>query len=377
MTDKNLGAELPQRVPGAARAGPVSPVALVLPEELRQRMQAAVQAELQEAPAGEHERAAKDPATELPGLLRRPESAVKPQPVAGIGPVVDARTAAEPDLAIWPGPERPRRRVRARLIALVLAVVVIGALAAVAVSHVSASPGTVRAQAAAWIAEQVSPDVTVSCDPVMCAALQAQGFPASKLAALGPASPDPMPSVLVVETATVRELFGSSLDTAWAPAVLASFGSGASAVTVRLIAPHGAAAYQASLNADLAAGQTSGAALLHHPQVTVSATATSQLLAGQVDSRLLLALASVAGHEPIDIVRFGNLGPDASPGVPLGFADLAETIPATHLDTAAYARAVWAVLNGDDAPIRPARAISGPIQGQPTLRVEYTAPSPP
>ena len=99
-------------------------------------------------------------------------------------------------------------------------------------------------------------------------------------------------------------------------------------------------------------------------------------MAGQVDSRLVLALVSVAGHEPVDIVRFGSLGPGASPGVPLGFADLAESIPAAHLDTAAYARAVWAVLNGTDAQIRPERAISGPVQGQAILRVEFPSPAP-
>jgi len=171
---------------------------------------------------------------------------------AGAEPGVEARTAAEPEHAVRPGPEKPRRRAGARLIALGLAVMVIGSLAAVAVDHVSLSPGTVRAQAAAWVAEQVSPDVTVSCDAVMCAALQAHGFPVSKLVVLGPTSPDPVPSVLVVETATVRELFGSSLAIAWAPAVLASFGSGTGTITVRVVAPHGAAAYQAALNADRA-----------------------------------------------------------------------------------------------------------------------------
>jgi hypothetical protein len=275
--------------------------------------------------------------------------------------------------------ERPRRRFGARLIALGLALIVIGSLTAVGVDHFFPSyplPAIVRAQAAAWVAEQVSPDVTVSCDAVMCAALQAHGFPVSKLVVLGPTSPDPGSSVLVVETATVRELFGSSLAIAWAPAILASFGSGADAITVRVVAPDGPAAYQAALNADLANRKTSGAALLHDPQVAVSATARRQLLAGEVDLRLLLALASVAGHEPMDIVRFGNLGPGASPGVPLGFADLAESIPAAHMDTVAYVRAVWAVLNGVDAQIRPERAISGPVQGQAILRIEFASPSP-
>jgi hypothetical protein len=428
MADKDRGAELPQRVPGAAQAGPVSPVALTLSEELRQRMQEAVRAERTEAAADEQERAAGDRTTEMPGRLcpsasavseeagpvgtsspangtngkRRgavgaeptavPEfitgpvpkdhvtewlgSAVKPQPAVTVEPTIKARTAAEPERAVRPWPEKPRRRAGARLIALGLAVMVIGSLAAVAVDHFSLSPGTVRAQAAAWVAEQVSPDVTVSCDAVMCAALQAHGFPVSKLVVLGPTTPDPVPSAVVVETATVRELFGSSLTIAWAPAVLASFGSGTGAITIRVVAPHGAAAYQAALNADLANRKTSGAALLHDSQITVSATARSQLLAGQVDSRLLLALASLAGHEQIDIVRFGNLGLGASPGVPLRFADLAESIPAAHMDTAAYARALWAILSGAAARIRPAGAVSGPVQGQAIFRVEFTAPSP-
>jgi hypothetical protein len=364
MADKGRSAELPQRVPDAVRAGPVSPVSLALPEELQRRIHAAVKSELTEAAADEQECASEDGTTGLPGRER----------MTGLVPKDHAAT--EPGSAVWPVPEKPRRRLRGRLIALGLALIIIGSLAAVALSHRPVSPATIRAQAAAWVAEEVSPDATVSCDAVMCAALQAHGFPVSELVVLGPASPGPPPSVLVVETATVRNLFGSSLAAAWAPAVLASFGSGTGAVTVRVVAPHGAAAYQAELRADLASRKTFATALLHDSQVAVSGDARSQLLAGQVDSRLLLALASLAGHEPIDVVRFGNLGPSASPDVPLDFADLAESIPATHMDTAAYARAVWAVLNGTDAQIRPERAISGPVQGLATLRVEFASPSP-
>jgi hypothetical protein len=264
-----------------------------------------------------------------------------------------------------------------------LALIVTGSLAAAAVRHFSrppaaraAAPAAVRAQAAAWVAGQVSPDATVSCDAVMCAALKGHGFPAGKLVMLGPASPDPVPSDLVVQTATVRALFGRGLAIGWAPAVLASFGSGPGAITVRVVARHGAAAYQASLHADLADRKRSGAALLNHSRITVSATARSQLAAGRVDSRLLAAVAALAGHLPVDIVQFGSLGPGASPGVPLRFADLAETVPAAHMGTAAYMRAAWAVLSGTDPRIRPARAVSGTLEGQAVLRVEFTAPSP-
>ena len=432
MAGTDSGGELPRRVP----AGPSSPVpsaAPTLSEDLRQRMLAAVKAERAEAAAREQEHAAGNRTTEQPRLgrppesvtskeagpeasspasgtngprngtaaarlergagprpgndvTRRPGSVVKPEPAVGPGPVARARTAAGPETAVRPEPDRRRRRAGARLVALGLAIMVIGSLVAVAVEHFSSSPATsatvarqeaaVRVQAAAWVAELVSPDVTVSCDMVMCAALKADGFSAGKLVVLGPASPDPVPSVVVVETAAVRELFGSSLAITWAPTVLASFGSGSSAITVRVVAPHGAAAFQASLNADLVGRKASGAALLRYSRITVSATARSQLVAGFVDSRLLLALALLAGSQPVDIVRFGNLGPGASPGVPLRFADLAENVPAAHMDSAAYARAAWAVLGGVDARVRPARAVSGPVQGQAVLRVEFAAPSP-
>lgn len=446
MAGKDRGTELPHRIRGTAWTGPLSPVAPVIPvpsSELRQRMQAAVQAERAEAIAREQERRAGNQTTEPPrrvppstsaadkeagpetsspdnrtngertgaaaaGPAARPEritgpvpgdevpeslgSAIEPRPAARLEPVVQAQTAAEPGPPVRPQPGKPRRRVRGRLVALGLALIVIGSLAAAAVKHLSWPPtaqaaarAAVRAQAAAWVAEQVSPAATVSCDAVMCAALTAHGFPAAKLVMLGPASPDPVPSDLVVETATVRALFGSSLAIAWAPAVLASFGSGPGVITVRVVAPHGAAAYQTSLHADLAGRKRSGAALLNDSRITVSATARSQLGTGQVDSRLLAALAALATHLPVDIVQFGSLGPGASPGVPLRFADLAESVPAAHMDTAAYMRAAWAMLSGAAARIRPARAVSGTLQHQAVsgtlqrqavLRVEFTAPSP-
>jgi hypothetical protein len=394
MAGKDRGAELPRRGPGAAPAAPpspVSPVAPALPEEARQRILAAVKVERADAAAREQERAAEDRTTGLPRRARPPESATSkeedPESSSAVSGTNGKRKgAAGPRPAVRPQSGKPRRRAGTRLIGLGLAIFVTGSLAAAAVTHFSRSPATsaavarqeeaVGAQAAAWVAGQVSPDVTVSCDAVMCAALRAHGFPVGKLVMLGPTSPDPVPSVLVVETSTVRALFGSSLAITWAPAILASFGSGTGAIAVRVVAPHGAAAYRTSLNADLAARKTSGAALLNYSRITVSATARRQLVAGQADSRLLLALALLAGSQPVDIVQFGNLGPGASPGVPLRLADLAESVPAAHMNKTAYARAAWALLSGIDARIRPARAVSGTHQGQPVLRVEFTAPSP-
>ena len=172
---------------------------------------------------------------------------------------------------------------------------------------------------------QASQDTRVACDRVTCAALTARGFPAHELLVVGPASGDPFRSAAVaVETPAVLSMLGSSLATGWTPDVLASFGSGRPTPPSGWSAPHGAAAYRTSQNLDLAARKTAGAALLNDSQINVPALAGLQLAAGQVDSRVLLALADLAGQQPISIVQFGNDGPGASTDLPLRFVDLAE-----------------------------------------------------
>jgi len=46
------------------------------------------------------------------------------------------------------------------------------------------------------------------------------------------------------------------------------------------------------------------------------------------------------------------------------------------MDAAAYMRAAWAILSTADPRIRPARGLSGTLQHQAVLRIEFTAPSP-
>jgi hypothetical protein len=269
----------------------------------------------------------------------------------------------------------------------VLAGLVIGALAAAAVTHytrpsadtaAASRRAVIRDEAASWIARQVSRQVRVSCDPAMCAALRAGGFPARDLYPLGPTVKFPAGSAVIAETPVVRQLFGSSLDAAWAPDVLASFGSGADGITVRVIAPSGAAAYQVLLQAGLAARETAGAALLRNPRITVPAAAAAQLDAGLVDSRLVRALAALARQQPISIAEFGNAGPGASAALPLRYADLAENDPAAHLTRTAYVSSVRAYLNTVSARFGlTAVTTVVPPYGPPVLRVEVTAPSPP
>jgi hypothetical protein len=236
------------------------------------------------------------------------------------------------------------------------------------------------ATTAAWIAQQISPGAVVSCDQVMCAALRARGLPARDLLVLGSLSADPRHSAVVVETATVRALFGTSLDQAWAPAVLASFGSGPAGITVRVVASHGVGAYQTALAADLAAAKAAGARLLADRRITVPATARAQLAAGLVDLRLLSALTALSGHLPVSLAGFGPAGPGASGGVPLLFADLSQASQvsqAAGLTQAGYMRSVRSYLGALAATIRPVRTVPVKLSdGQTVLRVEFAAPSP-
>jgi len=340
---------------------------------------------------------AEDEVTEWLGTAGRSSSAATAATGVEAPPgAVSARPGARPGAEPPPdqtGPDHPGSAgwLGARIAALiVIPALVIGSLAVVAVRHLTgprasspASPAaarqeaTVRGEAAAWIAQQVGRGVAVSCDQAMCAALEARGLPAGDLLVLGPVSPDPRHSVVVVETAAVRALFGTSLDPAWAPAVLASFGSGPAGITVRVVASHGAVAYQTALTGDLAASKAAGARLLAGRRVSGTPAARAQLTAGLVDLRLLSALTALSRHLPVRLVDFGNVGPGSSAGVPLRFADLSQASAVAGLTQAGYVRSVRSALSGLNAGFRPVRTVPMVLpDGQAVLRVEFTAPSP-
>jgi hypothetical protein len=294
----------------------------------------------------------------------------------------DVTPDAEPESASWLG---------AGLAALiVIPALVIGSLTVVAVRHFTGTrPGSppsaaparheaaIRGQAAAWVAQQVSRGVTVSCDRVMCAALEARGLPARGLLVLEPLSRDPRSSAIVVETGAVRALFGTSLDRAWAPAVLASFGSGSAGITVRVVASHGAVAYQTALVGDMAAAKAAGARLLADRRISVQTSARSQLTGGLVDLRLLSALTALSRHLRVSVMGFGNVGPGVSAGIPLRYADLSPTSQAGGVTQAGYAQSVRSALGGLDTRVGQARTVPVVLpDGQAVLRVEFTAPSP-
>jgi len=233
-----------------------------------------------------------------------------------------------------------------------------------------------RQQAAAWVAGQVSADAVVACDPAMCAALQAAGVPASRLLMLTPASADPLGSGLVVATPTVRALFGARLASVYAPVTLAAFGSGAGRIDIRVVAPDGAAAYRGQLAADLRARRAVGATLLNNHGIHLAGAARTALAAGEVDPRLLVALAALSHLHPVEIVSFGGSGPGASAGVPVRSADIAGAVPPGGGRPVALAT-LRAFFRAQRAPYLPSslEIVRIPPTGA-ILRVEYRAPCP-
>ncbi|MGE5291186.1 MAG: hypothetical protein ACM3ML_29105 [Micromonosporaceae bacterium] len=237
-------------------------------------------------------------------------------------------------------------------------------------------PATLRHEAAAWVATQVRRDAIVACDPAMCPALQAQGFPAANLLVLRPATTDPLGSDIVVATAAVRSELGGRLPGVYAPAVIASFRSGSQRIDIRAVAPHGAAAYWAALRSDQQARRIAGAKLLRNPLVAISKAARRQLAAGRVDSRLLITLNALAARHRMRIVSFGTAVPGASSGIPLRSAEISPGGPRPVDGGATALRSALAFLRAQRPPYVPGHLRHVTLAGgRPALWIEFGAPS--
>ena len=284
-------------------------------------------------------------------------------------------------VSLWVG--RRVARLRHPRMALVLTICVVAVAAAVvSVTQVGGTPsrtasaprphaappvwargaaGTVRTQAATWVAGQLSSAETVGCDPLMCAALRAHGVAASRL----------MPVTSGAAGAGVVVASASADGQQDAPVLLASFGSGPSLVEVRTASPGGSAAYQRGVAADMAARRSAGTQLLHSQRIGVAGPAAAQLQAGQVDTRLLIMLAMLASQHPWRVVAFGA----ASPGVPLAQAPFRE-VTITGPDAADLATSL-AMVRAQRSPYQPAQAAIVRLPGgQTVLRIDFAAPSP-
>ena len=228
----------------------------------------------------------------------------------------------------------------------------------------AAAAAAARSAAAAWVASQVDSAAIIGCDPAMCAALEAQAVSASRLVALGPTTAG-VPGTDVIATLSSAD---KTLADHYAPALIASFGSGSSRIEIRAVAPGGAASYQSALRADLNARESAGTQLLRNPRIRFSAADAAQLRAGQVDSRLLATLAALSSQFTLRVTAFG----DSSPGAPLLFREV--TIAST---SAARLAAALAMVKAQGGPYLPAHsAIVHFDTGQPALTIEFAAPGP-
>ena len=224
-----------------------------------------------------------------------------------------------------------------------------------------------RDQAAAWVAQQVSSADIVACDPAVCSELQSHGLPAGRLLPLQPGA-SPFGADVIVASPSVRSEFGSQLTEEYAPGLIASFGSGAARVDVRAIASLGGAAYRAAEPADLAARKAAGAQLLHNPRFHATALAASQMTAGQVDSRLLVTLASLVSQRSVSVASFGDTGP----GAPVLYRQVTlHSAGGEVSDLTADLDQVQTQRN----PYLPASAIIVHPGAQAQLRIEFGAPS--
>jgi hypothetical protein len=314
--------------------------------------------------------------TTLRGLL---DSALVDEPP--IGPVAEN--------ALRAGIKRRRRRRALGVVgsAAVVAVLIAGSGALSHALFRPKAPGATRSavtsapaeiqNAVAWVAAQASRSAVVSCDPQVCADLANKGFPSANLSTLGPESADPLVSDLVVATADIRARYGDRLASAYAPVIIASFGSGDRRIDIRAIAPHGAAAYLSALRADVTARKSAGITLVHSRQITTSAAARAQLIEGKVDRRLLSTIADLAAIHPVSILAFGDSGPGASPGMPLRAADLAEAVGHAARPSPAYVQSMVNFLHAQHGTRAPAHIQTVRLTGgRAALRVEFAAPSP-
>jgi hypothetical protein len=359
-----IGPEVTAAMVGALVAGQLAPLGVVIA-----------------APTGPA------PASPAPASPAPAATGPAPAPAARSFPVMAASQApAEapvqvPVPAPAPAPAAseppPRKHPRRRTVALgALGVVAVAgtAVAAVALTRsgppASISATTAQARAASWVAQQVSPGAMVSCDQVTCGLARRDGFPSGQLETLHPATRDPLGSAVVIATPAVRAEFGSRLATVYAPMVIAAFGAGSNRVEVRAIAPDGAGAFTAALDAQRASLISSGRQLLGNTTIQASRSARADLLAGRVDPRLLAILSVLSSQRTVRLEAFDDASPGVSAVVPLRSVMLGAS-------TAAERSTILAFLDAQQGTYRPdMMAATSDASGQPAVVVRFDAPDP-
>jgi hypothetical protein len=291
------------------------------------------------------------------------------------------------------------RRMRQRFVTLAVVAAVAATLAVAAgpitmriLSRPAAAPllaaARARNEAAAWVSRWVGTGATVGCDAAMCAVLQAHHISSSRLWRLTTDTADPMNCDVIVATPVIRNRFGRRLATVYAPAKLASFGSGDSRVDIRSVDETGGTGrYWRAVRAGVAERRKLGRALLGNKNISVSAGAARVLAAGAADPSLLMSLPVLARLGPVTVLGFGSAGPGASRGMPALSVDLtagrwpAATNPlTTGLAGVRRVRALGRIVRFLQAQRTPLKAASfhelTSLAGVGFIRIDYSAPAP-
>jgi hypothetical protein len=239
-----------------------------------------------------------------------------------------------------------------------------------------AGAAAAREKAARWLSREVSRSQIIGCDTVMCALLVKAGVPSADLMLMSPSTEDPLGAGIIVATPDLRSQFGPRLSSEYAPAVLASFGTGSARVDVRVIAPLGAGAYQLALTRDIAARELQGTQIVGNSRIVLPAPAKTALAAGQVDPRLLITLPFLAHRHPVRVLAFYDRAPGASPGVPFTGVKLAGADAKAGMSAHGYLRWLVSFLHSQRSFFRAASITTAWRHGRAVVSIRFALPNP-
>ena len=319
----------------------------------------------------------------------------RPQPGSDDGLIVGGLTAARPGRRRHGRGRASRLRTGALLTLIVLAAGATGLVFTLShrtvsldrnasldrptAGHTQPTPlsaaALAQSQAVSWIKNQVDPIEGVSCDEPVCSELVTAGFPVADLQQIQPTTTDLLGYNLVVVTAAVRDQFRSEL-TVDAPAVIASFGTGNAEIDIMWVYPGGRTEFNIDMPTLLRAREGADAELVANSRIQFSITARAELLKGQVDPSLPQIMAMMVQRYPLHVVDFSSETPGGGPASLLRWADLATTVPQSHLTRAAYTAWMQTFLKAQQSAYRPTWFKLVTLHpGEVVLRIGYGAPS--
>lgn len=289
-----------------------------------------------------------------------PGPAQAPALLFGLG-IVSVLSAGLLDALLRQRHHVPPGRFRAPALvttALLLSAVTVGAFVLPPSVPAAATP-IPDAAVASWIQTQLDPDAVIALAPLSRAQLVRDGISRGRLTTDGAAAAD-----FVLAPVRVR----GDLP------LIARFGVGSSALGLRLVVPDPAAFVQAQL-ADEAARGRFGSSLASNPNLIVDAGPAAALQAGEVDARLMIALAVASASARLRIAEFVGTPADVEEAPTLReviLTDISDLDPAVGTDGAAVSRLAQ-FFQMQQPPYQPLAV----LEEANILTVRYSAPSPP